>query len=47
MLVSLSASHFPLFFQGDRGYEGPRGNRGLPGLGVKGDKVNRSTVIKY
>lgn len=26
-------------FQGDRGYDGPRGNRGLPGIGVKGDKV--------
>lgn len=26
-------------FQGDRGFEGPKGVRGLPGLGIKGDKV--------
>lgn len=27
------------FIQGDRGYEGPKGSRGPPGLGYKGDKV--------
>lgn len=27
------------FFQGDRGYEGPKGSRGPPGVGYKGDKV--------
>ena len=26
-------------FQGDRGYEGPKGSRGPPGLGIKGDQV--------
>lgn len=25
--------------QGDRGYEGPKGSRGIPGLGYKGEKV--------
>lgn len=25
--------------QGDRGYEGPKGSRGPPGVGFKGDKV--------
>lgn len=30
----------PVFFlQGDRGYEGPKGSRGPPGIGYKGDKV--------
>lgn len=27
------------FLQGDRGYEGPKGSRGPPGIGYKGDKV--------
>lgn len=27
------------FSQGDRGYEGPKGSRGPPGVGYKGDKV--------
>lgn len=27
------------FLQGDRGYEGPKGSRGPPGVGYKGDKV--------
>ena len=26
-------------FQGDRGYEGPKGSRGPTGLGIKGDQV--------
>lgn len=29
-------------FQGERGYDGPRGSRGPPGSGLKGDKVIRS-----
>ena len=29
------------FLQGDRGYEGPKGSRGPPGNGYKGDKVWR------
>lgn len=27
------------FTQGDRGYEGPKGSRGPPGIGYKGEKV--------
>lgn len=30
--------------QGDRGFEGPRGNRGLPGIGFKGDKVKEPAM---
>lgn len=30
---------FALFFQGDRGIEGPKGSFGLPGHGSRGDKV--------
>lgn len=32
------------FLQGDRGYEGPKGSRGPPGIGYKGDKVQLNTV---
>ncbi len=31
---------FPMcYLKGDRGYEGPKGSRGPPGVGYKGDKV--------
>lgn len=33
-----------LLLQGDRGYEGPKGSRGPPGIGYKGDKVRWLTV---
>lgn len=33
--------------QGDRGYEGPRGSRGPPGVGHKGNKVNFKKRLGY
>ena len=33
--------------QGDRGYEGPKGNRGPPGAGLRGDKVRWAPGLRW
>lgn len=37
---------YSFLFQGDRGFEGPRGLRGIPGVGVKGDKVRNPLTLR-
>lgn len=32
--------NFVFSIQGDRGFEGPKGPRGQPGFGIKGEKVS-------
>lgn len=36
----LTSMQFCLSIQGDRGFDGPKGPRGQPGIGIKGEKVS-------
>ena len=35
-----------LSLQGERGLDGQRGTRGMPGIGIKGDKVQYGAINK-
>lgn len=38
--VFLLLRTYYFFMQGDRGFDGPKGPRGLPGISIKGEKVS-------
>lgn len=38
------ADDLSFVWQGDRGVEGPRGPRGQPGIGIRGEKVGSKHI---